>query len=106
MIKQEKFIGKSGLINLFAKEEEKENTLEQIMRELNESSKKFEEERIIFYDRMDKQLEEIRSGLKYTITEQEKQRISSLSMAELLVEIQESVNGIRTDIDTLVERWD
>lgn len=86
-------------------EEKEETTLEQMMKDLNETTNKYHEESKIFYKRVDKELEELKVLLKYTLSEQEKQRIKSMSMAELLEEIKKNVGDINNNIDTLIERW-
>ena len=91
-------------MGVYDAEEEKENTLEQMIKELNKSSKEFQEEKKIFYERVDKQLEEIRSTLKYTLTEQENQRIATMSMSELLTEIQRNIDKMKISVDKILDK--
>ena len=50
---------------------------------------------------MNNQLAEIKSLVKYTLTEQEEQRISQMSMSELLIEMQKNVEDIKSTIHKL-----
>lgn len=76
-----------------------EKTLSQMIKELNEEQKLYREESKIYHKKMDEQLVEIRSTLKYILTEQEKQRISQMSMSELLLEIQNNINDMSSIIN-------
>jgi len=82
-------------------EVEEDKTLEQMILEMKESAKKYAEESKIFNENMNNQLAEIKSLVKYTLTEQEEQRISQMSMSELLIEMQKNVEDIKSTIHKL-----
>ena len=86
------------------KKEVRDNTLELMIKGLNESTKRYQEENKIYYEKIEKQLEEIRCLTKYTLSEQEKQRFTTMSMSDLLAELQKNIDSINNDIDTLIER--
>ncbi|MEY8415639.1 hypothetical protein AAK964_05010 [Tissierella praeacuta] len=91
-------------MGVYEVEEEKENTLEQMIKELNESSKRHREESKTYYEKIEKQLAEHRGLLKYTLSEQEKQRISSMSMSELLAEIQKNIEEMKISVDKILDK--
>ncbi|MBC8588416.1 hypothetical protein [Paratissierella segnis] len=77
------------------------NDLRKEIHNLKEKSKKYREESKIHYENMNNQLAEIKSLVKYTLTEQEEQRISQMSMSELLIEMQKNVEDIKSTIHKL-----
>lgn len=100
-------LSKLGYIDDYKKVEVKaDKPLEQMIKELNDEQKLYREESKIYHANMDKQLAEIKSLVKYTLTEQEEQRISLMSMSELFLEIQKNVDDMRSTIDKALERWD
>ncbi|MBU5311055.1 hypothetical protein KQI38_03380 [Tissierella carlieri] len=100
------FIGAKGL-ELFRgreREEKENNTLEQMIKELKEFTTKYEEDNKLFYKKVDEQLAEIKGLIKYTLTEQEKQRFQSMSMSELILEMKNNINDMSSKMDMLIER--
>lgn len=84
---------------------ERDIMLKQMMIEMRENSKKYQEESKIHYEKTKKQLEEHRGLLKYTLSEDEKQRIAAMSRSELLVEMQKNVDEISKQIDSFIKKW-
>ena len=78
-----------------------DTSLDEMIAELKEDTKKYKEENKIFYKNINEQLAEIKGLVKYTLTEQEEQRISQMSMSELLIEMQKNVEDIKSTIHKL-----
>lgn len=99
------FIGAKGLELFKGKEKEekesRDNTLDKMMQELKESTKQYREENKIYYKKVDEQLAEIKGLLKYTLTEQEKQRIASMNANELLLEMKQNLDKIKKSLDEI-----
>ncbi|CAK7015586.1 hypothetical protein [Tissierella sp.] len=81
------------------KKVEKEQTLDDMIKNLNESAKKFQEENKIYHDKMQKQLDEIKALTKYTLSEQEELKIASMTTTELLIEMQKNMNEMKIIIE-------
>ena len=67
-----------------------------------ETIKQYEEENKRYYEKVERQLAEIRSTLNYVVTEQGKQRIASMNMAELLQAMNENIAEMRASLDVLL----
>lgn len=67
-----------------------------------ETVKQYEEENKKYYEKVERDLKEIKDSLKYIISEQEKQRIANMSFAEVLREIQNNNKEIRASLDVLL----
>ena len=78
-----------------------DTTLDKMIMELKEDSKKYREENKIFYKNINEQLAEIKGLVKYTLSEQEKQRIASMSIGELLVEMKSLIDDVSLEMKDL-----
>lgn len=67
-----------------------------------ETIKQYEEENKRHYEKVKRDLKEIKDSLKYIISEQEQQRITNMSFAEVLQEIQNNNKEIRASLDVLL----
>lgn len=100
-------ISKLDWINDYKKVESKDDakdkdiSLEQMIQELKKQTNDYQKKNEVFYAKVDEQLAEIKSLVRYTLSEQEKQRITSMSMTELLFEMQKNISKI----NTLIENW-
>ena len=83
---------------------ERDLMLKQMICEMKEESKRYREESKIYYQKIEKQLEEIKSLTKYTLTEQEKQRYASMSMSELLIEMQKNIDIMMSTVDKVLDK--
>lgn len=82
-------------------EVEEDTTLDKMIMELKEDSKKYREENKIFYKNINEQLAEIKGLVKYTLTEQEKQRIASMNVSELIIEMKSNLDDMRKSLDRI-----
>lgn len=87
--------------DLYVDKEKEDMTLEQMILELKESTNKYREESKIHFENMDKQLAKIRNLVKYTLTEQEKQRIASMNVNELIIEMKSNLDDMRKSLDKI-----
>lgn len=59
-----------------------------------------------FYVKLDRDLEEIKSKLNYVLTEQEKQKISQMTISEILDTMLDLQKEMRADLRQVIERWE
>ena len=81
--------------------EKEDKSIEQMIQELKKQTHDYHRENELFYEKMNEQLAEVKSLLKYSLTEQEKQRIANLSMGELLVEMKKNLDDVKGIIDKM-----
>ena len=108
------WIGKSGLVDLFASVEKKkkiekledakveeEETISDIIKRMEVTNEQYYIESKLFYADVDEKIKEIQKTLNVVVDEQEIQRISSMNITELLQEMNKNINYMKEKIDKI-----
>lgn len=64
----------------------------------------YKEENEEFYEKVDRDLEEIKKNIKYVLSEQEKQRIQNMTIEEVQTEMLRVLHCMKMDLDEILGR--
>ena len=81
-----------------------DKSLKQMMVDMQESSRIYHEESKIHNKKINEQLAEIKSLVKYTLTEQEEQKYANMSMSELITDMENNIEVMRASLDNILDK--
>lgn len=81
-----------------------DKSLKQMMVDMQESSRIYHEENEIHNKKINEQLAEIKSLVKYTLTEQEEQKYANMSMSELITDMENNIEVMRASLDKILDK--
>lgn len=79
-------------------------SLEQMIQELKKQTHDYHRENELFYEKMNEQIAEVKSLLKYSLTEQEKIHIRTLNTEELSKLLLDNQLEMKKNIDYMIEK--